>query len=252
MLESAVLPRIHPMRLRIAKPFDDPEYIFELKHDVFRARAYVEEGKCRRVSRNSNLLKSFQALKESLGKLRVQNAILDGEIICIDRNGISQFNQLFSRQGIPVFYAFDLLWLNHEDFRNLPLIERKQRLRKLIERNRPERIIYAQHVEREGKLLFEEICNNDLEGCVIRRSQGDSHRLPPGERRLAWARLRSLRRANFTSCSHSYPANRKGTLASVRAPVKCQASKQHAQELRNKGEFEYEFEYNREGLWACF
>ena len=120
-----------------------------------------------------------------MGKLRVQNAILDGEIICIDRNGISQFNQLFSRQGIPVFYAFDLLWLNHEDFRNLPLIERKQRLRKLIERNRPERIIYAQHVEREGKLLFEEICNNDLEGCVIRRSQGDSHRLPPGERRLA-------------------------------------------------------------------
>jgi bifunctional non-homologous end joining protein LigD len=84
------------MRLRIAKPFNDPEYIFELKHDGLRALAYVEEGTCRLVSRNSNLLKSFQALKESLGKLRVQNAILDGEIICIDGKGISQFNQLFS------------------------------------------------------------------------------------------------------------------------------------------------------------
>jgi bifunctional non-homologous end joining protein LigD len=96
-----------------------PDYIFELKHDGFRALAYVEEGECRLVSRNSNLFKTFESLKKSLGKLRVQNAILDGgEIICIDGNGISQFNQLFSRQGTPVFYAFDLLWLNHDDFRN--------------------------------------------------------------------------------------------------------------------------------------
>ncbi len=94
MLESAVLPRIHPMRLRIAKPFDGPDYIFELKHDGFRALAYVEEGKCKLVSCNSNLLKSFQALTGSLGMLRVQNAILDGEIICIDGSGVSQFNTL--------------------------------------------------------------------------------------------------------------------------------------------------------------
>ncbi len=49
------------MRLRIAKPFNDPEYIFELKHDGFRALAYVEEGTCRLVSRNSNLFKSFES-----------------------------------------------------------------------------------------------------------------------------------------------------------------------------------------------
>jgi bifunctional non-homologous end joining protein LigD len=159
------------MRLRIAKAFNDPEYIFELKHDGFRALAYVEEGTCRLVGRNSSLLKSFQSLKESLGKLRVQNAILDGEIICIDGHGISQFNQLFSRQGTPVFYAFDLLWLNDEDLRNLPLIERKEGLRELIERNKPEPIIYAQHVEREGKLLFENICKNDLEGIVAKRKR---------------------------------------------------------------------------------
>ncbi len=49
-----MLPRIRPMRLRIAKPFNDPEYIFELKHDGFRALAYIEEGNCKLVSRNSN------------------------------------------------------------------------------------------------------------------------------------------------------------------------------------------------------
>ncbi len=81
------------------------------------------------ISRNSNLFKSFESLKASLSKLRVQNAILDGEIICIDGHGISQFNQLFSRQGTPVFYAFDLLWLNHEDLRNHPLSDRKEAAR---------------------------------------------------------------------------------------------------------------------------
>jgi ATP-dependent DNA ligase len=42
----------------------------------------------------------------------VQNAIIDGEVICADAKGVSQFNQLLSRKGEPVFYAFDLLWLD--------------------------------------------------------------------------------------------------------------------------------------------
>jgi len=160
------------MRLRITKPFDDPDYIFELKHDGFRALAYIEDGSCRLVSRNANQFKSFQSLTESLSKLKVRSAILDGEVVCLDANGISQFNQLFSRQGKPVFYAFDLLWLNGEDLRNVPLIERKQHLCELIRTNKLERIIYAQHVEGDGKLLFEEICNNDLEGIVAKRKHG--------------------------------------------------------------------------------
>jgi bifunctional non-homologous end joining protein LigD len=88
------------MRLtQVAKPFDDPDYIFELKHDGFRALAYIEEGGCRLVSRNNNHFKSFRSLQESLGKLPVQNAILDGEVVCLDEHGVSQFNELFSRRG---------------------------------------------------------------------------------------------------------------------------------------------------------
>jgi bifunctional non-homologous end joining protein LigD len=86
---APVLPRIHPMRLRIAKPFDDPEYIFELKHDGFRALAYIEDSECKLVSRNSNRSKSFTALQEALGKLPVQNAILYGEVVCIDEHGVT-------------------------------------------------------------------------------------------------------------------------------------------------------------------
>ena len=132
-----VLPRIQPMRLtRVAKPFDDPDYVFELKHDGFRALAYIEAGECKLVSRNSNQFKSFVSLKESLGKIPIKNAILDGEVVCLDSNGVSKFNELMSRKGKPVFYVFDLLWLDGKDLRSLPLIERKQRLYELIQRSR--------------------------------------------------------------------------------------------------------------------
>jgi bifunctional non-homologous end joining protein LigD len=81
---------------------------------------------------------------KALAKLPVQNAILDGEIVCLDESGVSQFNQLFARKGEPVLYAFDLLWLDGEDLRQRPLFERKQRLERLIERACCERLLYAQ------------------------------------------------------------------------------------------------------------
>ena len=97
------------MRLRLVRePFDHPDYIFELKHDGFRAIAYLQNGESKLVSRNQRNLE-FEALKRSLAKLPVKNAIIDGEIICVDAKGVSQFNQLLSRKGEPVFYAFDLL-----------------------------------------------------------------------------------------------------------------------------------------------
>jgi bifunctional non-homologous end joining protein LigD len=115
------------MRLRlIDKAFNDADYIFELKHDGFRAITYIEKGECTHVSRNLKHLR-FGSLEKTLAKLPLQNAILDGEIVCLDANGASQFNQLFKRKSEPVFYAFDLLWLNGEDLRHRSLTERKSR-----------------------------------------------------------------------------------------------------------------------------
>ena len=121
------------------------------------------------ISRNLNRFKSFESLKKSLDKFPVQNAILDGEIVCLDSHGVSQFNALFSRRGEPVFYAFDLLWLDGQDLRGLPLIERKQSLRELIKKSHCDRVIYAQHIETQGLAFFEEICQRDLEGIVAKR-----------------------------------------------------------------------------------
>ena len=173
MLKLAVLPRIKPMRLRrVAKPFDSPDYIFELKHDGFRAVAYIEDGDCRLVSRNLNRFRSFVMLSNALGQLPVANAILDGEVVCLDDRGVSQFNRLFGRRHEPVFYAFDLLWLNSKDLRKLPLIERKQRLAQLVKRSRLAQLLYAGHIETQGVAFFEEVCARDLEGIIAKRKQG--------------------------------------------------------------------------------
>jgi bifunctional non-homologous end joining protein LigD len=165
-----VLPEIQPAKLaKCLAAFDDPDWIFELKHDGFRSLAYVEDGHCRLVSRRRNTYKSFQVLRSTLEILRARNAILDGEIVALDSNGVSQFKKLLHRRGRAVFFAFDLLWLDGVDLRQTPLIERKKKLQGLIQRSECSEIIYSQHVKRDGKLLFQEVCERNLEGIVCKR-----------------------------------------------------------------------------------
>ena len=137
-------------------------------HDGFRAITYIQNGECKLISRNLNNL-LFNSLKRALAKLPVQNAIMDGEIVCLDGYAISQFKQLFNRKTEPVLYAFDLLWLDGEDHRQYLLIVRKERLSDLIRSSNCPRIVYAQHIEQYGKQLFAEICDRDLEGIVAKR-----------------------------------------------------------------------------------
>ena len=65
-------------------------------------------------------------------------------------------------------FAFDLLFLNGEDLRALPLIERKARLKKLLRRTQS-RMLYLDHIDRDGHKLFEKACVLDLEGIVCKQ-----------------------------------------------------------------------------------
>ena len=87
--------------------------------------------------------KEARGASAALAKLKAADAILDGEIVCLDGEGRSQFNDLLHRRGQPAFYAFDLLWLNGRDLRTLPLVERKKHLRHLIAKNGCEHNIFA-------------------------------------------------------------------------------------------------------------
>jgi bifunctional non-homologous end joining protein LigD len=164
------LPVIEPMTLsRVAEPFDHSDRIFELKHDGFRSLAYLENGQCRLVSRPRIEYKRFDVLRKSLAHLGADDAILDGELVCLDSRGHSQFYDLMFRRAQPVFYAFDLVWLNGKDLRQLPLLERKEHLRELILKSNCPSIINAQSIEGSGTVLFSQICEHDLEGIVCKR-----------------------------------------------------------------------------------
>jgi bifunctional non-homologous end joining protein LigD len=109
--------------------------IFELKIDGFRSLADIENGQCDLVSRTGKTLRNFKDLAQWIGEnLRVDNAVIDGEIACVDDSGRSVFNDLLFRCPECLFIAFDLPFLNGEDLRGLPLIERKIRLKKLLRR----------------------------------------------------------------------------------------------------------------------
>src|SRR5690348_296908 len=118
---------LRPMPLkRHREPFSHRDWFFELKHDGFRALAFVQKGKCRLVSRNGNDFKNFSALASCLPEeLKADTAVLDGEIVCLDSTGKSQFNELLFKRGEPRFYAFDLLWCEGKDLRYDGLHERK-------------------------------------------------------------------------------------------------------------------------------
>jgi bifunctional non-homologous end joining protein LigD len=156
----------------VREPFDHPDYLFELKHDGFRVLAYISEGHCELVSRRRNAYKSFQELREHLGALKVKNAVIDGELVCLDSEGRSIFNELLFRRGSPVFYAFDLLYLNGRDLRQLPLIERKTKLREVIEKSGLTDVLCGKYVEDRGIDLFNAVVRMNLEGVVAKKKNG--------------------------------------------------------------------------------
>ena len=126
------LPQPLPL-VRQPEPFSDRDWIFEIKYDGLRALACLDSSGVRLISRNANRFSTFDPLCQSIAFfLSVKNAVIDGEIACLDENGCSHFNHLLFRRGEPTFCAFDLLSLNGRDLRDRPLIERKCWLRDIL------------------------------------------------------------------------------------------------------------------------
>src|SRR5262245_23438944 len=98
------------MRLsRRSEPFDSDQFVYELKIDDFRSLAHIEDGKGELVSRNGNTFRGFADLADWIAEhLRVESAVLDGEIACVNENGRPMFRDLLFRKRQCVFIAFDL------------------------------------------------------------------------------------------------------------------------------------------------
>jgi len=170
------IPKITPLVLkRRAQAFDNPDWLFELKLDGFRALLEIDEAGARLVSRNRNRFRHPDPLAATLAKrLRVTNAVLDGEVCCLDETGRPIFIDLLRRKE-PCFVAFDLLWLNGEDLRPLALLERKRRFKRLLRRRSNHVIAEAMSVDGRGRALMAAVEEHDLEGIVAKR-KGDPYR----------------------------------------------------------------------------
>ena len=161
----------------------------KVKYDGFRALAHISDDSVRLVSRNGKLFASFKELSELIGRELKGTAVLDGEIACLDEHGCSQFNQLFFRRGTPRFCAFDLLWFDARDLRNLPLVERKRALRTVVP-SHSDHLLYVDHVETDGQRLFQLSCEHDLEGIVAKHRHS---RYSVEDGNPAWVKIRNPR-----------------------------------------------------------
>jgi bifunctional non-homologous end joining protein LigD len=170
---TSTFPRITPIiPIRRSGVLNHADWVYELKYDGFRALAYVGEGQCRLISRKGNQLKRLDDLCRSIpAEVKARDAVIDGEVVALSDSGMPTFYNLLKRRSRIVYFAFDLLWLNGEDLRELPLLERKKLLRSLIPR-KSSCVGYVRSVNRGAKRLFELVTANDLEGLVVKRKDG--------------------------------------------------------------------------------
>jgi bifunctional non-homologous end joining protein LigD len=181
---------------------DIPEgdaWIFETKYDGYRALAAIAGDQVRIYTRNSNdWTDRFASLVPPLGKITKGSALIDGEI-CTLVDGRSDFATMQDamRSGAPLtYFVFDLLEVDGESLERLPLVERKERLRKLLGRTASSKrgpIIFSDHVRGHGQEVYRAMCDAHQEGIIAKLADGPYRH----ERTKAWLKIKCIERQEF-------------------------------------------------------
>jgi len=183
-----------------AEPFSAPGWLFELKYDGFRVLAAKDKGTVTlRYRSGRDATRAFPEVVEALAALPARKALLDGERV-VFRNGTPDFERFRQRaladdrrrtRDSASACLFDLLALDGNDLRQLPLVERKAMLRELLPAAGP--LVYVQHVEREGERLLAGARELRLEGVVAKRADSA---YAPG-RTGSWLKFKVEETADF-------------------------------------------------------
>jgi ATP-dependent DNA ligase len=172
------------------KPPAGDSWVHEIKHDGYRLIARrVGSRVSLRTRGGFDWSQRYPCIVSAVLKLRVASVAFDGEVAWINEDGVSDFDALHSGlydQWAPLL-VFDLLEVNGEDLRGLPLLERKQRLRKLLGRAGKGGLQYVDHLEGDGAEIFEHACRLGLEGIVSKRVDS-SYR---AGRSKAWLKIKN-------------------------------------------------------------
>ena len=148
-----------------------PGWIHEIEHNGYRLQVRREGDTVRLFTRRGyDWTGRYPAIAATAGQLRARSFTLDGEACVCGPDGVAVFDALHRRGTVSeaMLYGFDLLELDGEDLRGLPLGDRKKRLARLIGRRRVG-IVLSQHTADDGASIFLQACRMGLEGIVSKR-----------------------------------------------------------------------------------
>jgi DNA ligase D-like protein (predicted ligase) len=175
--------------LAVTKLPDDPEWVYEIKLDGYRAIAINSKGKSSLYSRNrKSFYRQYQIIFDALHDLPL-NTVVDGEIIALDESGRPHFNLLQhsrSHASRICYCVFDLLIYQNRDLTQLPFIERREILKSVIKFQSP-RMRISEYFETSAEPMLQSAREEGLEGVVAKRK---SSRYEPGKRSGAWSKFR--------------------------------------------------------------
>jgi len=198
------------------------DWVHEIKLDGYRIAARVEAGAVQLLTRRQNdWTARAPKVADSLSKLPVQNAVLDGEIVSLQASGRSDFQSLQNalsegRSGSLVYYVFDLLFLDGVDLGPLPLLERKRVLAKLLEKAGLPQIRLSDHVAGGGPRFFQQACKLNLEGIIAKRADAPYR---PG-RSKDWLKIKCIARQEFVIGGYTQPSGARTHLGALLVGVR--------------------------------
>ena len=172
-------------------PFDNDDWLFEIKWDGYRAVAEWKKGKLKLYSRNGlSFINKYPIVAQALTALK-HDVVLDGEIVVMDDKGHPSFQKLQDYEKNPrypiAYYVFDLLFLHGKDLRDMPLTDRKDLLKKLLAPVKGNIIRYCDHVEGQGKKFFKQMVKMDFEGMIAKKKDSTYH---SGIRTNEWLKIK--------------------------------------------------------------
>ncbi|GEP46315.1 non-homologous end-joining DNA ligase [Brevifollis gellanilyticus] len=183
---------VEPMKAKAVTtaPTDDG-WIYEIKFDGFRSLAINHSKSIALLSRTEkDMTAKFPEVTEALEKLKLPDCILDGEIVALDEKGRTSFQmlqayELHQEQPPLCYYVFDLLRLKGKDLTDLPLLKRKEVLRRLFKDN--DIIRYSASLEGEAETLLKHAKKLGLEGLIGKRKDSEYE---VGKRSGQWIKLK--------------------------------------------------------------
>jgi ATP-dependent DNA ligase len=146
---------------KVARPPSGPLWVHEFKHDGYRLMVRRDGTRVRCFTRNGHdWAARFPAIALAALRIKAKSFLIDGEAVVAREDGTPDFHALRSRRGgkEAVLFAFDLIEHDGDDLRDLPLIDRKRRLARLIGRAKRRAIRFSEHLTGDGPTVFEHVC----------------------------------------------------------------------------------------------